>query len=381
MQAYKFMILAGEASGDLHGANLVGEIREKCPNAEIFGMGGRLMQQAGVELIFDPTKLSTIGFVEALQSYRVLKRVLDQLQRIMVERKPDVVVLIDFPGFNLRFGKMAKKAKVPVVYYFSPAAWAWGKGRAKKVADFASKVVSVFPFEHELYTAAGADAEFVGHPLLDIVQVTKSKEELCQKVGLDPNMPIIGLLPGSRTQELNSLLPVMLEGAKQIAAAIPQVQFLVPMAHTVSEQLLETVDVGDLKIKTAANETYNVMAACDLAVIACGTATLEAAILDTPLIAVYQVAKLTGHIVRRLAKIRHFALPNIVMGEEIVPELLQEEATADNVAKAVLDLWLNPNSQQRMREKYAVMRSKLGEPGAVGRAARIVVDVAATHHL
>lgn len=380
MTRYKFMLMAGEASGDLHGSNLAKKLLELCPEAEIFGMGGGLMRQAGVELLFDPTQMSTIGFAEALQSYRTLRRVLQDLDKVLAHRRPDVVVLIDFPGFNMRFGQLAKKREIPVVYYFSPAAWAWGRGRARKVAGFATKVASVFPFEHQVYQEAGADVEFVGHPLLDIVQVTKTREELCSQVGLDPRPPIIGLLPGSRVQELKTLFPIMLEAAREIASSIQDAQFLVPIAHTVSEQLLRDSQHSDLELKTLSNETYNVMAACDLAVIACGTATLEAAILGTPLVAIYRISNLTYLIAKRLVKISHFALPNIVMGREIVPELIQADATGHNVAHTVLDLWNHPEKREQMRRDFKKMRAKLGQPGAVNKAAQMVVDVAAQHH-
>ncbi|NLV91004.1 MAG: lipid-A-disaccharide synthase [Firmicutes bacterium] len=379
MKGYKVMIVAGEASGDLHGSYLVQSLRRQNPDIQFFGMGGRLMQEAGVELLFDPTQMSTIGFVEALKSYRVLKRVLSRLRDALVERRPDVLVLIDFGGFNMRLGPMAKAANIPVVYYISPAAWAYAEGRAKKVAAFADKVVSIFPFEYDVYKKAGANVEFVGHPLLDIVQVDGSKAELCSRLDLDPENPIIGLLPGSREQELKSLFPKMLAAARLIAQEIADVQFVVPLASTVSDvaaAILDDLDARDLNLRIVTGEAYSVMAVSDLAVIACGTATLEAAILDTPQVAIYQVAPVTAFIVRRVVRISHFALPNIIMEKEIIPELIQEEVTTDNIAGTVLELWNQPDQIAQIRRDYQAMRTRLGSSGAVDRAAAAVLQAA-----
>jgi len=374
----RILLMVGEASGDLHGSNLAKKIRELAPNAELFGMGGKLMKEAGVELLFDPTQMSIIGFAEAVKAYRSLRRVLSYMEKALDERRPDVVVLIDFPGFNMKFGEMAKRREIPVIYYFCPTAWAWGKGRAKKVAAFTSRVASVFPFEYETYREAGANVEFVGHPLLDIVQTTKSREELCQEVGLDPKKPIIGLLPGSRRQELLSLFPIMLDAARILASRIPDVQFLVPLAHTVSREIVDSMDLQGLLIKMVSGETYNVMAACDAAVVACGTATLEAALLNTPLVAIYRVAPATYFLGKRLrlVKIDRFALPNIVAGRDVVPELIQHEVTPEKIAELLWELWHSTERRKQMLTDYQEIRTKLGQPGAVGRVAQLVLETA-----
>lgn len=374
----KILLMVGEASGDLHGSNLAKKILELAPEAELYGMGGPLMKAAGVEVLYDPTQQSIIGFAEAVKAYRSLRKVLSYMERVLDERRPDIVVLIDFPGFNMKFGELAKRRDIPVVYYLLPTAWAWGRGRAKKVAGFTNRVATVFPFEHETYLEAGAKAEFVGHPLLDIVQVTKSREKLCRENGLDSEKPIVGLLPGSRRQELLSLFPIMLDAARLLVPRVPDVQFLVPLAHTVSNDLLNNMNTHGLTLRIVAGETYNVLAACDAAVIACGTATLEAALLNIPLVAVYQVAPATYFIGRklRLVKIDRYALPNIIADRDVVPELIQHEVTPEKIADILWELLYSADVRKRMLKDYQEIRAKLGTSGAVSRVAQMVLEVA-----
>lgn len=374
--------MAGEASGDLHGANLADQLSKLSPDIRLFGMGGNLMKQAGVRLLFNPTTISTIGFLEALKSVHLLRRVLLRLGETMDRQRPDAVVLIDFPGFNMRFAEMAKRKGIPVIYYFSPSAWAWGRGRAEKVAEMATKVASVFPFEYEVYKAAGANVEFVGHPLLDIVRPTMSREAALQQFGLSDKHPIVGLLPGSREQEIRSLFPVMLKAAEILRKRASDAQYVVPVAHTVSERKIIRLSGEDNPhhLIFVRDKTYDVLNVCDLAVIACGTATLEAALLGTPLVAVYRVFSSTYYIAKMVLKIPYVALPNIVAGREIVPELIQNDATPDKIAKRLEELWFEPERREKMRRDFEEMKQKLGEPGAVARVARMVLEVAAGHH-
>lgn len=372
----KVMILAGEASGDMHGANLTRALQEIDPQIQLLGMGSSLMREAGVELAFDVTGFSTVGFAEAIKSIKTLKRILQQLADLMDREKPDVIVLIDYPGFNLEVAKVAKSKGIPLVYYFSPTAWAWGRGRAKKVASLVTKVASVLPFEAEVYQEAGADVEFVGHPLLDIVKSALGKEEFYQQWDLDPNKPVVGLLPGSRKQEINALLPVLLETAERVRQKLPEVQFLLPLAHTVNkEQITEQIQEKGLEIKVIEGQTYELMTASDIIVVASGTATLEAACLGTPMIIVYKVSFSTWLLGKLLIKVPHIGMPNIIAGKEIVPELIQYTATPEKVSEKLLDFLEQPQKLKQVKQELQKVREKLGGEGAVKRVAQLVLDI------
>jgi len=372
----KIMILAGEASGDLHGANLARALRELEPEIEIIGMGGSLMAAQGVKIAFDITKLSTVGFVEALKSIKTLKGILRQLTHLMEKEKPDAVVFIDYPGFNLEVAKVVKEKNIPSLYYFSPTAWAWGKGRAKKVANLISKVASVFPFEAEVYREAGANVEFVGHPLLDIVKTKMSQKESYQAWNLAAEKPIVGLLPGSRQQEINALLPVMLESARKIKEKNSHVQFILPLAHTIArEQVEEMIAQSGLAVQIIDGHSYEVMNVSSLVIVSSGTATLEAACLGTPMVIIYKVAASTWFLGKMLVKIPHIGLPNIIAKKEIVPELLQNEANADNISAKVNQLLAHPEQLSMIKADLAEVKKQLGEEGAVKKVAQLVLDL------
>lgn len=372
------MMTAGEASGDMHGAGLAREIRAMKPEAQLFGMGGSLMQQAGVGLLFNPTDISAVGFLEVLKSYQVLRRILLRLGEAMDREKPDCLVVIDFPEFNMRLAQMAKNRDIPVVYYISPSVWAWRRGRAEKIARLVKCVCSIFPFEADVYREAGAPVCFVGHPLIDIVRPTAPPGELLPQLGLDPGRPLFALLPGSREQEIRSLLVPMLEAAKLIAARVPGAQFAVPMAHTVSRRIVEgfTQNPETPAVVLVEGRTYDVLAAADAAIVASGTATLEAAILGTPMVMVYKMAGTTYHIAKMLVHIPYVALPNIVAGRKVVEELLQHDANPERMAAEVLSLWQDRGRLEKMRNDYADVVARLGQAGAVGRAAQVVLAVA-----
>jgi len=370
------MILAGEASGDMHGANLARALQELNPQVQLLGMGSSLMAAAGVELAFDVTELSTVGFAEAIKSIKTLKRILQQLGDLMDQEKPDVIVLIDYPGFNMEVAKAAKARGIPLVYYFSPTAWAWGRGRAKKVASLVTRVASVLPFEADVYREAGADVEFVGHPLLDIVKPKLSKEEFYQQWNLDSQKPIVGLLPGSRRQEIKSLLPILLETAKRIKEKIPQTQFLLPLAHTVDRREIEAqIREKGLEIIVIEGQTYELMTVSDIIVVASGTATLEAACLGTPMIIVYQVSFSTWLLGKILIKVPYIGMPNIIAGKEIAPEFIQYDAQPEQISSRVIDFLEHPEKLELVRAELQEVRKRLGGEGAVKRTAQLVLDV------
>lgn len=369
------MIVAGEASGDLHGSHLVRQILRLRPGVRFFGVGGRLMAEAGVDILHDVTRQSVIGFTEALKSVRPLRRVQEQLALLLEEERPDVFVPIDFPSFNLKLAAKARMLRIPVVYYFSPSTWAWGAKRAELVANAGMNVCSVFPFEAEVYRKAGANVIYVGHPLLDIVKTDLETEKARELLGLPSGGPVLALLPGSRTQEIRRLLRPMVSAFELLRAEMPDLVGVVPAAHTTPVSSLEEL-IGDAPIHIVEGQTHAALRAADAAVITSGTATLEAAILGTPQVMVYKLSSVSYGIAKRLVRIRHVALPNIVAGKEIVKELLQEAVTPQAIADAVRPLFHDAEAVWRMRQDYADVVRRLGRQGAVERAAKVVLAAA-----
>lgn len=375
----KIMFSAGEASGDLHGASVAKALKALVPDSKLFGMGGCHMAEAGVEIVYDIADLGVIGIVEVIKNLPRLFRLRDMLGEIMDKERPDVLVVIDYPGFNTRLAKVAKTKGIPIVSYISPSAWAWGKGRAKEVAETVSKVAAIFPFEADVYQQAGADVTFVGHPLLDIVKPTMTTEEAFAFFGADPSRPVLLLLPGSRKQEIENLLPVMLDAAIKIREKQPQCQFFLPVASTIPQGMLTAlVESRGLPVIFTHGNTYDLMNIADVAIAASGTVTLEAALLNLPSVIIYKVNSLTYYLGKLLVKIPHIGLPNIVAGRKILPELLQDAASPANIAAAALPILIDPQVRQIVLADLATIRAKLGSGGAVNRVADVILSVAAT---
>ncbi len=369
------MVVAGEASGDMHGAKVIKEMKKLNSDLDFFGMGGRRMRKEGVDLLYDPTKLSTIGFLEALKHIRLMYKILDKLDKAMEERKPEVILLVDYSGFNMKVAKLAHKRKIPVVDYFAPSAWVWGKWRAKKMAKREAKIASVFPMEEKVYREAGAEVEFVGHPLLDMVELNLSREEFLKKHNIDENDLIIGILPGSREQEVNSLLRPMLEGAKKVSMSYPNVQFILPLADTIDRDIIESKAKGyDINLKVISGYSYEVMELANLLLIASGTATLEASCFGTPMVIVYKTSILSYLLGKLLVKIPYIGLPNIIADKEIVPELLQKDARGEKLAKEALDILKSKKKQEEIRQELKEVIVKLGKDGATKRVAKLVLE-------
>ena len=370
----KIMMVAGEASGDMHGSHLARALAERRPDAELFGMGGSMMEAAGVRLLFNPTSISAMGFVEVLRSVQVFRRLLARMEEVLERQSPHALVLIDFPEFNMRLADRAHARGIPVVYYFSPSAWAWRKGRARAVAGHAARVLAVFPFEAEVYREAGANVEFVGHPLIDIVKATCTAEEARGSFGLGPG-PVIALLPGSRRQEIDNHMAPLVGASRRIREARPDAQFLLPLAHTVDRARVESKLGEGHGIHIVEGRTYDALTAADAALAASGTITLEAALLGTPIAVFYRTSASTYWIAKRFYKRPHISLPNIVADRGIVEEILQDDVNPQRLADAALAL-LDPERAAAVREGYEEVRRRLGGPGAVGRAADSIIEVA-----
>ena len=367
----KIIMVAGEASGDVHCARLAAKIRELCPSVTIRGMGGSLMAQAGVQLEYDISDSAVMGFTEVVGKIPLLLSRLRGLRRLIDSQNPDVVVLVDSPDFNMRLLPFTYSRRIPVVYYIPPKAWAWRRNRAGKLAKYTSAIASIFPFEAEVYREAGANVHYVGHPLLDFARPSLSKAEACGKFRLDISKPVIGLMPGSRRKEVENLLPVMLESARLIKAEISDCQFILPVAHTIPRDMFP--DLSPLVEVTDGTEVYNVMSVCDLMIVASGTATLEAAYMLTPMIVIYKVGIVSWVVGNILVRLKTSALPNIVASKMIVPELLQRKAEPRAISQIALRMMQNRRELEAQKVELQKVRERLGQPGAVERTARLVL--------
>lgn len=374
----RIFVSAGEASGDMHAADLVRSLQRHDAGVELFGMGGTLMADAGVEILFNPMAVSTIGFVEALRNAKVMRRVLQRFGEAMDERKPDVVVCIDFPGFNMKLAEMAHSRGIPCVYYLSPSVWAWGRGRAERLKRLGVLVCAVFPFEEAVFRDIGTRVQFVGHPLLDRVKPDRPRDAVRRELGVSSDELLIALLPGSRRQELTQLLPPMLKAAAIVRAERPHTSFVVPVSHTLSPQQVTSFLPSDASLPVAIVEgrTYDMLAAADAGIVGLGTATLEAALLGLPHVSCYKVSGTTYTVGRMIVKTEHLALPNIIAKRRIVPELVQSDVTGAKLAASLLPM-LDEPMRTELQQQLSTVRTALGKPGAADRVANIVLTEAA----
>lgn len=377
----KIMFSAGEASGDMHGANLARALKALDPDIELLGMGGSQMAQAGVRIVYDINNLGFIGVGEILRKIPFFFRLRTQLLQVMQEEKPDVLVCIDYPGFNMRLIEKARAAGIRVVYYILPTIWAWHKSRGKVIAEHTDLAISLFPFEAKLYEELGARVAYAGHPLLDVVHPELTKDEALQAFGLDAAKQTILLMPGSRLQEVRGLLPVMLAAVKEIMAQRDGVQFLIPRASTIDESVLQELIPADLEnVHVASGHVYDMMNISTAAVAASGTATLETALMGLPTLLIYRVSSLTYWLSKILVHIQSIGLPNIIMGHRIMPELWQDEVTPEAIAADMVTLLTDKQAWQERHEAMLSVRKEMGEPGAVRRTAEIILQFAKENH-
>jgi len=374
MKSKKILMVAGEVSGDLHGSHLMEAIQRLEPEVKFFGVGGEGLERRGMELLYRSHSLSVVGITEVFVKLRTILKALRGLKKFLEKEKPDLVILIDFPDFNLRLAKIAHRRGIPILYYISPQVWAWRPNRIKSIARLVEKMVVLFPFEVPLYESAGVDVEWVGHPLLDIVKPILSKEEAFQQFGLDPKRRTIGLLPGSRVQEVKRLLPPLLASAHLLQQEIPDLQFVIPLAPGIPKTILLSY-IKNSPVKVVEHYPYDVMNLSDLLITASGTATLEGAILGKPMIIIYKVSQPSYWIGRALIRVDHIGLVNLVAEKEIAPELIQKDVHPQRIADEALRILRDPILSRKMADSMGEVRQRLGEPGAAQRAARIVTSL------
>jgi lipid-A-disaccharide synthase len=370
----RILLVTGEASGDLHGAHLAAAIVAQDPTVEVVGIGGAAMRAAGVTLIPNVPQLDVMGLI-GLSAVRTWIGRLRAVRRILRSEPWDLVVFIDNPGLNLHFARVAKAAGRRVLYYIAPQVWAWRPGRMKWIRRRVDHVVVILPFEARLYERAGVRCTFVGHPLLDSVAPHYDKTTLRRRYQLPESAPVVGLLPGSRAAEVTMLLPLLLETAAQTAAREPATQFLVAQAASIDDHLLNRLlEDSPVRVQIVKDQASEVMAASDLLVVASGTATLQAAVIGTPMILVYKTTLPTYWVARLLIRVKWIGLVNLVAGRTIVPELIQDEANAERLIGEVRALLNDREAYNRMKDGLREVRHALGEPGASRRAARVVLE-------
>lgn len=374
----RIMISCGEASGDLYAAGLVGALRARRPDVEVLGFGGRRLEAAGARLIGNFAGVSVTGLTEALRviprSYAMLRRLVDAAR----SPRPDVFVAVDFPDFNFRLMAAIHDLGIPVVYYISPQLWAWRAGRMAAMQKYVERVLVIFPFEADLYRRAGVPVEFVGHPLVELMASPEPRDVFLDRHGLAA-APTVALLPGSRPNEVARTIPTIASALPLIAARVPGVQFVVACAHELADSvfapLRTALPTGSRPPVLVRDDTDSLLAAADVAITASGTATVQCALHELPMVVVYRLSALTYQLARRIVRVEHIAMPNLVAGRRIVPELVQDDFTPERVAAETVEL-LDPARHVRTRDALRDVRERLGGPGASGRAADAVLAVA-----
>lgn len=369
------MIVAGEASGDLHGSCLAKEVLGLRPDWEVTGAGGVKMRGAGVRTLVNSDEIAVVGIVEVLAHLPVIRRAFRTLLDALRTSPPDVLVLVDYPDFNLRLARKAHKLGIPIIYYISPQVWAWRAGRVKTIARLVERMLVLFPFEVDIYRKAGLDCRFVGHPLLDEVLPPVEREEALQRLGLPAAPMTVAFLPGSRRREVESLLPAMLGAGRFLADRFPGIRFVVPVAPTIDFEHIRTLaaDSG-LPITVVKEQVNEALAVADAAVVASGTATLQTALMGRAMVIVYTVAPLTYLLGKMLIKLDCIGLANLVAGKKVAPELIQHDVTPERIAEEVGAILSDTPMREAMERQLATCREKLGGAGASRRAAENIVD-------
>lgn len=367
------MIIAGERSGDLHGSYLVRELFRLRPEVKIFGIGGPKMRSEGVQTEFDISQMAIIGFLEVIKRIRFINSALARIRSLILDRKPGLVILIDYPGFNLKIAEFAHRRGIPVLYYISPQVWAWGRKRIKRIVESVDQLAIIFDFEKEFFSGYDINVTFVGHPLLETISISLSREDFFKKYGLDSNRPILALLPGSRDQEISRILPEMVKTAGQFLKRNPECQVALSVTEGLPDEF-HSYKMDGFPISGVA-DTYELMKYSSVMMVASGTATLESAIIGTPFVVVYRLSPLSFWLGKRLVKIKHISLANIVAGKQIVPEFIQGDFTADNVVPS-LDAFLKDSAKRaELAAGFQKVTGRLGTPGASSRVARLALDL------
>jgi lipid-A-disaccharide synthase len=372
----KVVIVAGESSGDLYGAKLAEALAALSPHVELYGIGGTEMERRKVKLLFSSSELAVVGATEVLEKIGHIWRAWRHMKRFIRDSRPHLAVLIDYPGFNLRLAKVFKANAVPVLYYVSPQVWAWRSSRIKKIAQRVAKMAVILPFEAPLYEQAGVDVEFVGHPLLDILDQGLTRDKARRRLGIAADASFIGLLPGSREREVKSLLSPLVGAAEILATDFPRSRFMIPLAAAIDRDMVRgLIAESRLPIDIVEGRTFEVMKAADLLLMASGTATLEGAIAGCPMVIIYRLSPVSYLIGRMLIKVKCIGLANIVVGKKVVPELIQGEVTPHRIALEAKKILEDHARRKEIKDEFRFITDKLGGRGASHRVARIALQM------
>ena len=370
------LIVAGEASADLHGSNLVRALKRLDPTISFYGIGGKQMEEAGVKILIPASDMAVVGLTEVFSKLPKIAKAHRTLKNLLKNRPPDLLIPIDYPGFNIHLAGLAKRYKVPVLYYISPQVWAWRTGRVKKLAKRVDRMAVILPFEERFYRERGVDVEYVGHPLLDSVPQHLDRDEITRKMGLEHAYPVLGLLPGSRNEEIGNHLPVMIKAVEILSSHYPHLRGLLPVAPTIPPELVQSfLKESSAEISISQRSIYDTLTVCDLALVASGTATVETAILGVPMVLLYRASAITYWVGKRVIKVPFLGLVNLVAGEQVIPELIQDDVTPDRLGREAFEILEGGQKRENMIEKLGMVKERLGRGGASERTAKIVIGM------
>jgi len=373
------LIVAGEASADLHGSNLVRAIKRLDPAISFYGIGGKHMEEAEVKILIPASDMAVVGLTEVFSKIHKIAKARRKLKSLLKNNRPDLFIPIDYPGFNIHMAGLAKRYNVPVLYYISPQVWAWRTGRVKKIAKRVDRMAVILPFEEEFYRERGIDVEYVGHPLLDSIPQDLDRVEIIRKLDLENAYPVLGVLPGSRNEEIRNHLPVMIKAIEILSSRYPHLRCLLPLAPTIAPDLVQSfLKQSSTEINISQSSFYETLKACDLALVASGTATVETAIMGVPMVLVYRASPITSWVAKRFIKVPFIGLVNLVAGERVIPELIQYDVTPDRLAHEALEILEGGQKRENMIEKLGIVRERLGSGGASERTARIAMEMLKT---
>ncbi|HEY8036328.1 MAG TPA: lipid-A-disaccharide synthase [Methylobacter sp.] len=375
----KILFSAGESSGDQHAANMFLELKKQQPDIKGIGMGSAKMAQAGIDIRYDSANIAVIGVVEVIKHYAEIRRALKLMQQLVATERPDLLVCVDYKEFNFKLARYAKQQGIKVLFYVSPQVWAWRPGRVKAYGKVIDMMAVIFPFETAYYDAENVPVRYVGHPSVDKVHAQFGKDEDLARFGLDQNKPIVGLLPGSRANEIKRMLPVMLAAAEKVLAGLPSCQFILPQADSISDALLEEyITQSPLTITVIKNQPYDVIQCCDAVMTTSGTATLEIALLTVPMVIAYKLSTLTYWLGKWLVNTPFIGLPNIVSGKGVIKELIQHDATAENLSAEVMRILTDKAYSDQMRENLNQVKQQLGQGGGSKNMAQLALEMLST---
>jgi len=373
---YRLFFSAGESSGDQHAASMFTELKKRLPDIQASGMGGLKMQQAGIHIVFDSSKIAVIGLFEVIKHYPDIRHALNQLKERLLVEKPDLLICVDYKEFNLKLARFAKQHGIKVLFYVSPQVWAWRSGRVESYGKAIDMMAVIFPFEVKYYQEKSIPVRYVGHPSVDKVIPQRSKQADLENFSLFNSKPIIGILPGSREGEIRRILPIMLQAVERLSQRYPRIQFILPQADSISDALLNHyLQACSQPICVIKNQPYDVMQCCDVIMTTSGTASLETALLKIPMVIVYKLSPVTYFLAKYLVQTRYIGLPNIIAEKSIVKELIQNQLTAENLLAEVSQILDNPTYKKNMLKELEKVKEKLGSGGGSKNMADLVVQM------